>query len=348
MNLVTLRYRIKDGSSRSKLVKMANSVNFVFNYCNQSNLESWKKFRKTLSAFDLNKLTSGCSADLGLNSQTIQAVCESYCKSYKQHKKVKLKWRSSKRSLGWIPFKSSGISIKNDSVVYFGNNFKIWLSRPIIGKVRLGSFNEDSRGRWYVNLVIEKEIQPRVETGKSCGIDLGLKTLITLSDGTSFTRNNITVKYQNKLAIAQRAKKKKLVANIHSKIKNQRKDWNHKVSTLITNQYNQIIIGNVNSVKLSKTRMAKSVADTGWSDFKTMLKYKAIALGCVVKEVNESWTTVTCSNCKERSGPKGLAGLSVREWRCEFCDSIHDRDVNAAKNILHLGHQMLLKESISF
>lgn len=96
--------------------------------------------------------------------------------------------------------------------------------------------------------------------------------------------------------------------------------------------------------------MAKSVSDAGWSSFKSMLAYKAIKLGVEVKEVNESFSTVTCSVCKERTGPKGARGLGVRNWTCGYCGTEHLRDVNAATNILNsfrLGHQTLLKESRS-
>ena len=342
MNLTTLQYRIKGQTTGKHLVAMGYSVNFVWNFCNQSNVERWAKFRKTFSAFDLNKLTAGCGKDLGLHSQTVQAVCEEYAKAGKQFKKVKLSWRSRKRSLGWIPFKASGIKINNDTITYGGQSFRVWLSRPIEGNaecrpVRFGSFSQDAQGHWYVNLVVEQPIEVRPATSKECGIDLGLKTLATLSDGAELSRENLTKAYEVKLAVAQRAKKKKRVTAIHAKIKNKRKDWNHKATTRLVRTYDKIVVGNVSSKKLMKTRMAKSVADAGWSDFKLMLAYKAISLGIEVKEVNESWSTVTCSDCSARSGPRGLRELAVREWVCSECGSVHLRDVNAARNILHFS-----------
>lgn len=89
-----------------------------------------------------------------------------------------------------------------------------------------------------------------------------------------------------------------------------------------------------------RTQMAKSVSDASWSDFKSMLAYKAIALGVEYKEVKENFSTVTCSTCFERTGPSGLSALGVREWVCS-CGAVHDRDVNAAKNILRFGHESL-------
>jgi len=328
---------------------MGYSVNFVWNYCNEVNQESWKKFDKPLSAFDLNKLTAGCAKELGLHSQTVQAVCEEYAKSCKQFKKRKLNWRSKKNSLGWIPFKGEGIKILSDIVTYNGHKFKLWLSRPVPSKVRFGSLCQDSKGNWFVNFVIEQPETVREKTAKEVGIDLGLKTLAILSDGVEFNRENLTKKFEKQLAIAQRAKKKRRVTAIHAKIKNKRKDWNHKATTILVNSYDKIVVGNVSSSKLKKTRMAKSVSDTGWFDFKVMLAYKAIRLGVEMKEVNESFSTVTCSNCLERTGPSGLSGLRVRDWVCSCCGTSHLRDVNAAKNILQFslsGMTGQLRESL--
>ena len=135
---------------------------------------------------------------------------------------------------------------------------------------------------------------------------------------------------------------------MNPRIKNKRKDWNYKVTTQLTNEYDVLAVGNVSSSKLIKTKMAKSVSDAGWADFKTMLSYKALRLGITYQEVNESFSTVTCSGCKARTGPRGQAGLGVRSWGCSECGTLHERDVNAARNILNcfrLGHQTLSKES---
>ncbi|GAB3283246.1 hypothetical protein GCM10027347_59940 [Larkinella harenae] len=116
---------------------MGYSVNFVWNYCNQSNAERWAKFRKTFSAFDLNKLTIGYANDLGVHSQTVQAMCEEYAKACKQFRKTRLSWRSRKRSLGWIRFKATGVKVQADSITYNGYTFRFWKSRPVTGTVRI-------------------------------------------------------------------------------------------------------------------------------------------------------------------------------------------------------------------
>jgi putative transposase len=180
MRITTLHYRIKDETTAKQLNKMAAAVNFVWNYCNQVNKEGWEKFYKTYSAYELHGMTAGCAQELGLHSQTVQAVADQLTKSRKQFKKVKLAWRSRKRSLGWIPFKASGVKIKDDTITYVGHRFRLWLSQPIEGKVRLGSFCQDTRGHWLASLVIEDCSRVKLKTGKEVGIDLGLKTIAAL------------------------------------------------------------------------------------------------------------------------------------------------------------------------
>ena len=118
----------------------------------------------------------------------------------------------------------------------------------------------------------------------------------------------------------------------------------HKASSLIVKQNSLIVIGKFTAKKLTKTRLAKSVHDAGTTIFKTMLKYKASAhQHCICVEVPENFTTQICSACGviPDSAPKGVKDLEVREWVCSNCETVHDRDTNAALNILRLGHQTL-------
>lgn len=341
MKLTTYRFRLKDSSCRNRLCKLGFGVHDIWNYANERNAYQWSFRRKLLSAFDLHKLTAGVGKELGLHSQTVQAVVDEYAKCGKQFKRPKLNWRSRKRSLGWVPFKAVGVKVVGDAVTYNGTTYRFWNSRLLPGNVRFGSFCEDAQGRWYVNFVCEDLPPERQPTGKEAGIDLGLKTLATLSDGVVCSRESLTRTFEVKLATAQRARKKKQVNHIHAKIKNKRKDWNHKQTTLLTNEYDVLVVGNVSPSKLKKTNLAKSVSDAGWADFKTMLSYKSLRLSITYLEVNESFSTLTCSVCSERSGPRGLSALGVRSWRCSSCEAEHNRDRNAATNILASARDIL-------
>jgi IS605 OrfB family transposase len=111
----------------------------------------------------------------------------------------------------------------------------------------------------------------------------------------------------------------------------------HKFSRRIVNRYQTIVVGDVSSLKLAKTRMAKSVLDAGWGMLKAQLKYKGEYAGRCVQIVNERNTTRVCSSCGSLTGPTGLDMLVVRIWMCRECGVTHDRDVNAARNILFAG-----------
>ena len=155
MNFKTIQFRIKDSTSRKHLEKMAGSVNFVWNCCQEISMESIKKHNRFLSGFDLNKYTSGCSKNLGISSVSIQAICEEYATRRYQFKKTKLKWRAKKNALGWIPFKGNVIKVDDNEIQYGKHIFKFWKSRPINSKVHCGSFNQCPKGNWFVRLVVE-------------------------------------------------------------------------------------------------------------------------------------------------------------------------------------------------
>lgn len=343
----TLKLRIKDKHCKV-LDQLASEVNFVWNYVNDLCFKHLQRKQQFFSAYDIAKYTKGASRECNLHSQTIQAVTEELVIRRKQFKKAKLKWRvsnkkSARRSLGWIPFKKSAVRYADGYVQYGKHKFKLWDSYGLSKySVRTGSFVEDSRGRWYVCLVVDSPKQAKPTATKAIGIDLGLKDIATCSDGTVISNPKFYRKYEQKLAIAQRAKNKKRVRALHAKIANSRKDHLHKASTLLVKNNAMIVIGNLSAAKLVKTKMAKSVLDTGFAAFKTMLKYKCENAGVLFKEVNEAYTTRTCNFCRGDTGPRRMSGLGMREWECRDCGTVHDRDVNSALNILALGHERLV------
>jgi len=343
---LTYRYRIKDSSHLNFLKDKANKANFIWNYYNEISKKYWRESRKWVTEKELNQLTTGSSQDLDLNAQVIQAILKEFCKKRKQHKK--LSWRSSKRKLGWIPFTNQNIRhIKNGSFQFMGRKFKFWKHRKLQGKIKSGSFNQNSLGYWFVNFVCELPNVPQVKGTKKVGIDLGLKSQITTSDGVSY-QQTITKDYAVKLAKAQRAQKKKQVRKIHTRIKNKRKDWNHQITTEIVKNYDQVYVGDVKSNKIKSLKnLAKSVYNASWYQIKTFFSHKAKKLGKVFQEVSESHSTVTCSVCLSRTGPSGLGTLGVRAWNCSNCNAEHHRDVNAAQNILQfaLGRESRLAET---
>lgn len=326
---------------------MARAINFVWNYCNETSLKAVRYNSHWLSAFELQKLTKGCGKELGINSTSIQEICAEYVTRRIQFKKRVLRFRG-KRSLGWIPFKKTGIQFQDGLVKYCGKTFKVFQPErlPEKGTYGAGEFSQDARGRWY--LCISVEYTPEISSGEGqVGIDLGLKDTATLSNGKKVSNGRYYRMMEKRLKRAQKYKKKKQARKIHAKIKNKRMDDLHKASTNIVKENCLIVVGKFGAKKLTKTKMAKSVNDAGTTMFKTMLKYKASAQQRhVYVEVKENFSTQICSSCGEipDSSPKGLKDLGVREWVCSECGSILDRDVNAAMNILRFGHESLASE----
>jgi len=205
--------------------------------------------------------------------------------------------------------------------------------------IRAGSFNQDAKGHWYLNMPVKIAPIPIVDPAHAIGIDLGLKDLAALSSGEIIKNPKHFRRLEDKLGSAQRARKKKQAKHIHLAIKNARKDHLDKASAAIAKTYGTIVVGDVSSSKLSRTKMAKSVNDAGWYSFKNMLRYKAIRHSGIMIEVSEYLSTQICSACGgvPESRPKGIADLGIREWTCTDCGAHHHRDVNAARNILATG-----------
>ena len=343
MSMLTYRYRIKDATSGTQLRTMAGAINDVWNSCNEVSLLAFRRNKTFLSADELHKLTAGTSTDLRLSADTIQQVCTEYATRRTQCKKIKLAWRSRTRSLGWIPFKAAYIRLHGDTVTSCGHRFRLWLSRPIAGVVQTGSFSQDAQGRWYVNVQCEVADAAEPVGTLDLGIDLGLTHQMTCSDGIQYSRANLTRKYAAVLATAQRAHKKKRVKAIHARIAHGRQDWAHQVTTAIARRAQLIVLGDVSSTTLAKTPFATSTYDASWGIVRHQLHCKAIRLAGVCVDGNEKFSTVPCADCGARSGPRGRGGLEGRAWCCAVCGVSHERDVNAARNILRTGRATPIK-----
>ncbi|MGV8842722.1 MAG: RNA-guided endonuclease InsQ/TnpB family protein [Pseudomonas sp.] len=347
----TLRVRVRDKHA-ALLKQMARQVNLVWNYLNELSRRSIKERRIFLSEYDLHPYTKGAGKALGLHSQTLQVIAGEYVTRRKQFKKTKLNWRKStgsRRSLGWIPINTGAACWKIGQVYHNGHFFKVWDSYGLAGyRFRSANFSEDARGRWYFNVVVDADVQ--TSTGQEAiGIDLGLKTVATCSDASVLNNARFYRDLEPALAIAQRAGNKARTRAIHAKIANRRKDALHKFSRALVERCGLIVVGDVSSQKLTKTTMAKSVLDAGWGQLKTMLAYKCDHAGIVFKVIGEAYTTQTCSCCGALpdSRPRGIAGLGIREWTCCDCGAVHDRDVNAARNILAVGLDRLAGEKVA-
>ncbi len=337
----TLRLKVK-AEAYSWLNAAAVEVNQVFNYANQASYDARRRTdlkSKWLSGFDLCSLTSGSTEYFDrIGADTIQSVCVHYAQKRTAAKRLKLRWRVSRgarRSLGWIPFKAASLKRRGNALRFCGKTFRVFEREALADvKWRDGCFAQDAVGDWWLCLPVHVVIEATAPERAEVGIDLGLKTIATTSDGDKLDAGRWTHAHADKLAMAQRRGHKRQAKRIHRKVARCRADALHKFSRKMVDSYQNIVVGDVSSLKMVKTRMAKSVLDSGWGMLKTQLQYKGQQAGRSVSVVSERYTSVTCSSCGSLSGPRGVNGLIVRSWICRDCGESHDRDVNAARNIL--------------
>ncbi|ROR37575.1 RNA-guided endonuclease InsQ/TnpB family protein [Kitasatospora cineracea] len=202
-------------------------------------------------------------------------------------------------------------------------------------------------GRYHVSFVVDVEPDVLPESDTEVGIDLGLTTYAVMSDGTVIDNPRFLRKAEKRLKAAQRelsrkaeggknrAKARRKVARAHAKVADTRNNWLHQQTTRIIRETQAVYLEDLNVRGLGRTRLAKSVHDAGWSTFRRMLVEKAARYGRHVGIIGRyEPTSQVCSTCGVPDGPKPLA---VRDWICEACGVLHDRDLNAARNILAAG-----------
>ncbi|KAB1988209.1 RNA-guided endonuclease InsQ/TnpB family protein [Streptomyces triticiradicis] len=226
----------------------------------------------------------------------------------------------------------------------------VW-SRPLPEGAALSTVtvSQDAVGRWFVSLLVEDPtVKPLPTTDTAVGIDVGLTHLLTLSTGEKITNPRHEHRDRARLALAQRrlakkapgdganrAKARRKVARIHARITDRRRDHLHRLTTQLVRDNQTLVIEDLRVRNLVRNRkLARAISDAAWSQFRSMLEYKAAWYGREVIVVDRFFpSTRLCSHC---GGIAEKLPLNVREWTCG-CGAVHDRDVNAAKNLLAAG-----------
>lgn len=213
----------------------------------------------------------------------------------------------------------------------------------------------EADGRYYASFVVERDPEPFPACEKETGIDVGLAVLAVLSDGTKIGNPRFLRRAERRLKKAQRelsrkqkgsanrAKARHRVAVAHRKVRERRLDHAHKTALTLVRENQAVYAEDLAVNGLARTRLAKSVHDAGWSQLVRLTEEKAQFHGREFRKTGRfEPTSQVCSACGAKDGPKPLA---VREWTCAACGTLHDRDVNAAKNILALGQRESLNAS---
>ena len=294
----------------------------------------------------LNEVSSVCL------QQSLRHLDIAYTNFFKKRSKFpKYKNRNSTQAikLNKSAFSWNGKDLK---IAKSKEPLKIHWSREFEGEPTGLTITKDSSGRYFVSLTVEENIQQLDKRSESVGIDLGLTTFATLSNGQEFkapkplaSHQRRLRKYQQALAKAtkggqNRAKKRVCVAKVQAKIKDIRQDFNHKLSTKLIRENQAIMVESLQVKNMMKNkRLAKHIGDVGWGQFLSFLKYKAEWYGRSLIEIDQFFpSSKICSSCQYKLEK---LDLSVRKWQCPNCSATNDRDLNASINIHTAGQSVI-------
>ncbi len=225
----------------------------------------------------------------------------------------------------------------------------VW-SRPLPDGCKPSSVvvSKDCANRYFVSVLVEEDIKPLPVVNKMIGLDLGLKSMVITSDGQTHGNPKFFAKDEKKLAKAQRrhAKKKKgsknrdkarlKVARIHTRINERRRDYQHKLSTTIIRENQVVCVESLQIKNMVKNHcLAKAISDVGWGEFLRQLEYKAAWYGRTFVKIDKWYPS--SKRCFDCGHVLDSLTLDVRVWTCPECGVVHDRDINAARNILAAG-----------
>ena len=300
------------------------------------------------SDFGIKSLVSFHGQKIGVPgdvlSETVKTAWMAWDRCF-NHFSGRPKFKGKRNRLNSIPFRKDILLLdKSHARLAVIGSLKFHKQDIPKGVIKCGRIIKRSSG-WYLCLCIEAEPNKIPKTGNGkIGIDPGFSSLLTLSNGEKIEHPRELEATANRLAQAQRGKRKQLTARLHERIANQRKDRNHKLSRRLVSQ-NKLIVFSADNHKIIARRFGNSVASSGHYQLRSMLSYKSLCGGRKYIEVNSKNSTKTCSACGALSGPAGLTGLSVRLWVCS-CGAEHDRDINAAMNTLKAGAGIALKSAV--
>lgn len=338
------------------LRKTLGSCRFVYNWALEQRREAWVTQKKSISYGAtskgltemkdspekawLNEVSSVCL------QQSLRNLDVAFVNFFKKRSGYPV--FKSRKNGGSARFLDNAFRIDGDNLFLakIKTPLKVVWSRKLSGEPSQCTVSQNASGQWFASLLCEEEITKLPPSDKKIGVDLGIETFASTSDGQKFGQPKRIRRLRKKLARLQRLHSRKQkgsksrekarikAARLHQHIADTRKDFLHKLSTKLIRENQTIALEDLTVKNMVKNRkLSRCISEQGWREFRTMLEYKAEWYGRELLIVDRFWpTSKTCSCC----GRKINLSLDVRKWTCE-CGATHDRDINAAKNILAAG-----------
>ena len=361
------KYRLYPTTQQESLLNQyVGAKRWMYNYLLSEQKRRHAANEKHLSAFDCNNLIPELKKrpDTAwlktVDSILLQNAAEDLATAYKnffdsikgKRKGLKAELPKYKRKGGRESYRTRGVKVDFDNNIVTVpkiKNIKCVLHRTFDGTIKSATISKNPDGKYYISVLVEESIQLKPMTGREVGIDLGLKDLAILSTGVKFDHpEQMLAKAKRALKKEQRILSRKTkgsknrekqrlkVARCYARVTRIRNEYYHLISRYLVDNFDAIYLENLNvSGMLKNRRLSRKIHESAWSTLKSMIIYKAGYAGKTVHEINRWFpSSKTCSNCDHKLQ---VLGLDVREWTCPSCCTNHDRDLNAAINILNQG-----------
>ena len=370
-NIVVKNFRFRIFPSKAQTTKLVNTLDLcrdLFNASLQERRDAYRLNRISLNYYDqanqLKEIKETNPEYKDVHSQISQDVLKRVDKAFQNFfRRVKQKSGKAgfprfqnKQRYNSFTFAQSGFSLTDSRLTLSKiGKVKIKLHRAIVGKIKTLTVSRDSCGKWFACFSVETAKEILEPTNKSIGIDAGITTFLTLSDGVEIdnprflkTDEKILTTAQRRLSkqpkgSKERYAKRKIVAKIHNRIKNRRSNFAHQVSRFLVNSYDVIVFEDLNVKGMMKNHcLARSIADVSWNQLISFTKYKAENADRKMIQIRPNFTSQDCSNC----GNRQKMPLDVRLYECSNCHISIGRDLNASLNILSVGLNTLRNQSV--
>lgn len=362
----TYKFRLEPNQEQKILLnKHFGSVRWTYNYFLNQRKNEYLNNKKSLNYYDQSaELTKIKKVNIWLkeiNSQTLQYSLKCLDMAYQGffNKRTKFPNFKSKRNKNSFTIPQN-VRYEGTKLIVpkFLDGIEMIMERHIKGNIKHCTISKTPTGKYFVSILTELEYQPVRKTTQSIGIDLGIKDFLVLSNGTKIKNHRFLKHYERILAINQKHLSRKIkgtsryekqrlkVARIYEKITNSRMDLIHKTTTSLIKQFDTIYLEDLNVKGMMKNhKLSKAIGDVSWSKFIDVLEYKALWNDKSVIHIDRFFpSSKTCNKC---GWINNQLTLKDRNWTCTECGEIHNRDFNAAINILNEGYRINISDGTS-